>query len=235
MFDNDGDVTIEVILDTREPVDLRQKIIKSFPNVKFKEVALKEGDIMIHCETDDGLKILIERKTVGDLYGSVMGSKGKKPRFPSQCVRLLTHQTDTVVILLITGDINEYCNFMKKRKGVIIDPSVFDSIIASVMVRYNIRVLVDHDDLNGIKRAIKVGMKICEGNLDIVAQRNLDALISRFLNITLVQWSNIRKMYGTDLTYIANGADLTQVQGIGKVKERRIKELIIGKSSDWMT
>jgi ERCC4-type nuclease len=225
---------MEVILDTREPADFRKKIIKEFPNIKFKEVALKEGDILIHCENEGSMKVLVERKTVADLYGSVMGSKGKKPRFPSQCARLTTHQTDSVVILLVSGDITEYCNYMKRVKHVDIKPEIFDSIIASVMVRYNIRVLVDNDHLNGVKRSIKVGMKICEGNLDIVAQRNLDALISRFLNITMIQWSNIRKMYGTDLTYIANVADLTKVQGIGKVKERNIKNILIGKSNDWL-
>lgn len=226
-------VYLLITLDTREPSDLRKWIINQFPNIKFQEKALKEGDILIECENEKNTKVLIERKAVSDLYGSVIGSKDHAPRFPSQCTRLSTHETNCVVVLLVTGSVAEYVNKMKRAKGIVIDPSLFDSIIASVMTRYNIRVLVDNDHHNGIKRAIKVGMKVCEGNLDLVAHRNCDALMARLLNITLVQWKAIRDAYGTDLTYIAN-ANLSAINGIGKVKERRIKEIITGKSNDWM-
>lgn len=222
-----------ITLDTREPAELRQWIMKQFPKLNFKEKALKEGDILIECGNDKGTKVIIERKDIADLYGSVVGSKGKAPRFPSQCARLITHQADSVVVLLVVGNVQDYVMKMKKMKHIDIDPELFDSIIASVMVRYNIRVLADSDKYNGIKRAIRVGMKICEGNLDIVAHRNCDALMARFLNITLIQWLAIREAYGTDLTYIST-ADLSIINGIGKVKERRIKELITGKSNDWM-
>jgi len=230
---------VQVIIDTREKAADRAQIIKQFPktkypNLHFTEQALKEGDILVKCENDNQISCLIERKSVSDLYGSIMGTKGHPARFPEQCVRLLTHQGESVVILLVTGDIHKYIAMRKKRHGLEIDPDIFDSFIASVMTRYNIRVLVDDDNMSGIKRAIKVGIKCCEGGMDLVQSRNLDALISRFLNITLVQWRAIKSTYGTDLTYIATKADLSVIPGIGKVKERRIKELIIGKSSDWM-
>ena len=221
-------------MDTREPAELRQWIIKQFPKLTFVEKALKEGDILIECENDKNTKVIIERKQISDLYGSVMGSKGKPGRFPAQCTRLMTHETNSVVILLVTGSVADYVAKMKKAKHIDIDPEIFDSIIASCMTRYNIRVIIDHSDYNGIKKAIKIGMKVCEGNLDLVAHRNCDALTARLLNITLVQWNAIRKQYGTDLTYIA-GADLSCIQGIGKVKERHIKEVLTGKSNDWMT
>lgn len=222
-----------ITLDTREPAELRQWIIKQFPKIKFVEKALKEGDFLIECENDKNTKVTIERKDVGDLYGSVVGSKGKAPRFPAQCTRLMTHECNSVVVLLVTGSVTDYINKMKKYKHIDIDPELFDSIIASCMTRYNIRVIADNDKYNGIRRAIKIGMKVCEGNLDLVAHRNCDALTARLLNITLVQWNAIRKQYGTDLTYIA-GADLSCIQGIGKVKERHIKEVLTGKSNDWM-
>jgi ERCC4-type nuclease len=221
-------------LDTREPAELRKWIIKQFPNLNFVEKSLKEGDILIECENEKNTKVIIERKKMDDLYGSVVGSKDHPARFPSQCVRLLTHQTNCVVVLLITGSVSDTVTKLKKYKKIDVDPGLFDSIIASVMTRYNIRVLVDPSHENGIKRAIKVGMKVCEGTLDLVAHRNCDALTARLLNITLVQWNAIRKMYGTDLTYIAS-ADLSCINGIGKVKERRIKEVLTGKSNDWMT
>jgi len=227
-----GDYLI-ITLDTREPQELRNWIIKQFPKLTIEQKALKEGDILICCENDKNTKVIIERKDIGDLYGSVMGSKGKPGRFPAQCSRLITHETDSVVVLLITGSVTDYVNKMKKYKKMHIDPDVFDGIIASVMTRYNIRVLIDTDKYNGLKRSIKVGMKVCEGNLDLVAHRNCDALMARFLNITLVQWRAIRDAYGTDLTYIAS-ADLSCIKGIGKVKERRIKDMIKGTSNDWM-
>jgi hypothetical protein len=223
-----------ITLDTREKADLRKWIIHEFPKLTFKEEALKEGDILIECENNKKVKVLIERKTISDLYSSVLGSKGHVGRFPSQCSRLITHQVDSVVILLITGDVTAYALELKRKKNIIIDIELLNSIIAGVMTRYNIRVLINPDKYGGLKQAIKVGIKICEGELDLVAYRNLDALIARFLNITLVQWRNIREVYGTDLTYIANTADLAKIRGIGKVKERRIKELLCGKSDDWM-
>lgn len=222
-----------ITLDTREPSDLRQWIIKQFPKVNFIEKALKEGDFLIQCENDKNTRVIVERKDVGDLYGSVMGSRGKPGRFPAQCTRLMTHETNSVVILLVTGSISDYITKMKRAKNIDIDPELFDSIVASCMTRYNIRVIVDNDKYSGIRKAIRIGMKVCEGNLDLVAHRNCDALTARLLNITLVQWQAIRKAYGTDLTYIAT-ADLSCIQGIGKVKERRIKELLTGKSGDWV-
>lgn len=228
---------IEIILDTREKAEDRARIIKQFPkskypNLNFKEEALKEGDFLIKCDNGNGISVLVERKSIPDLYGSIMGSKGKKARFPDQCCRLMTHENDSVVVLLVTGSVNDYCEMMKKR-GKDIEPELFDSFIASVLVRYNIRVIIDNNNLNGIKRAIKVGIKCCEGNLDLVQHRNLDALLARFLNITLVQWKSIKEAYGTDLTFIAK-ADLACVKGIGKVKEKRIKDLIVGRSDDWL-
>lgn len=222
-----------ITIDTREPQEIRNYIKKKFNKITIKEAALKEGDILIECENDKHTKVLVERKRCSDLYGSVFGSKGHTARFPSQCARLITHQCNSVVVLLITDSVRDFVDDMWKYKKMKVDADVFDSIIASVMTRYNIRVLVNPDKYKGIEQAIRVGIKVCEGNLDLVAHRNCDALIARFLNITMTQWRAIREVYGTDLTYIA-GADLSCVKGIGKVKEKRIKELLVGKSADWM-
>lgn len=237
-----GGVTlVEITIDTRERAQDRAKIIKGFPKTKYpdiiwKEVALKEGDFLIRCNNGNNNSVLIERKSISDLYGSMMGSKGKPGRLNDQLNRLLTHQTDKVVILLVTGSINEYITYQKKR-GNDIDPDVFDSIIASVMCRYNIRVLVDDNNANGIKRALKCAMKICAGEQDIISKRNCDALTARLLNITLIQWRAIRNTHGTDLTYIAklSDAELTAIDGIGKIKAQRIKNVLCGKSNDWLT
>ena len=209
-----------------------------YPNILWKEIALKEGDFLIQCNNGNRNRVLIERKSISDLYGSVMGSRGKPARFPDQLARLITHQHDCVVVLLVTGgkaEIKKVIDYQKKR-GVIVDPEFFDSIIASVMCRYNIRVLVDDNNMDGIKRALKCAIKICEGEEDMVAKRNCDALMARLLNITLVQWKALRNTYGTDLTYIAklSTTQLMEVDGIGKVKAQRIKDVLCGKSNDWL-
>lgn len=235
-----GDTLVEITIDTRERAQDRAKIIKEFPKIKYpdivwKEVALKEGDFLVQCNNGNNNSVLIERKTISDLYGSVMGSKGKPGRFNDQLNRLFTHQMDKVVVLLITGSVNEFIAYQKKR-GNEVDIDFFDSVIASVMCRYNIRVLVDDNNMSGIKRALKCAMKICAGDQDIISKRNCDALTARLLNITLVQWQAIRSEYGTDLTYISklSDAELTKIDGIGKIKAKRIKEVLNGKSNDWL-
>ena len=83
---------------------------------------------------------------------------------------------------------------------------------------------------------IRTMQKVCDGQLDIPAHRNCDALAARLLNITLIQWKAIRDTYGTDLSYIASLSDkqLMDVDGIGKVKARKIREMLTGKCNDWL-
>jgi len=225
-----------ITIDSREPVSIKEWLPKQFPKIKFKIEVLKEGDFLGECENNKNLGILVERKYIGDLYSSVMGTKGKKGRFPFQVSRLTTHQCDKVVILLVTGSIDEYIYKMQKL-GITIDRDVIDGIIASVVVRDNIRVIVDYDEKNALKRMVRCMQKICDEQLDIPAHRNCDALMSRLLNISLVQWKALRDTYGTDLSYIATLSDkeLMEVDGIGKVKARKIREMLNGKCNDWMT
>lgn len=198
---------------------------------------MKEGDYLFTCENDSRPKILVERKSVGDLYSSIMGStsKGKPSRLTSQVSRLTTHQTDSVVILLITGSVEEYVVTMKKF-GKSVDPDLIDGTIASLLTRDNIRIIWNYHEKTGLKQMVRTAIKICEGSMDVPSLRNLDTLTARLLNITLVQWKNIREIYGTDLTYIATLKvnDLMKVDGIGKIKAQRIKEMLTGKSNDWL-
>lgn len=224
-----------ITIDSREPGWVKEWLPKQFPKIKFKIEALKEGDYQSDCETGRPPSVLCERKAIGDLYSSVMGSKGKKGRFPFQVSRLTTHQCDKVVILLVTGSVDEYIYNMKKLH-VTIDPDIIDGIIASVLVRDNIRVIVEYDEKNALKRMVRVMQKICDEQLDVPAHRNCDALTARLLNITLVQWKAIREAYGTDLSYIASLSEkqLMDVNGIGKVKARKIREMLTGKCNDWI-
>jgi ERCC4-type nuclease len=224
-----------VTIDSREPSHIKDWLPKQFPQYKFQIKALKEGDFLGECENKKNLGILVERKFIGDLYSSVMGSKGKKGRFPFQVSRLTTHQCDKIVILLVTGSVDEYVYKMQKL-GVTVDRDIIDGIIASVVVRDNIRVIIDYNEKNALKRMIRTMQKVCDGQLDIPAHRNCDALAARLLNITLIQWKAIRDTYGTDLSYIASLSDkqLMDVDGIGKVKARKIREMLTGKCNDWL-
>lgn len=224
-----------VTIDSREPASIKEWLPKQFPKIKFKVEALKEGDYQSDCENGKPPSVVVERKAIGDLYSSVMGSKGKKGRFPFQVSRLTTHQCDKIVILLVTGSVDEYVYKMQKL-GVTVDRDIIDGIIASVLVRDNIRVIIDYNEKNALKRMIRTMQKVCDGQLDIPAHRNCDALTARLLNITLIQWKSLRNTYGTDLSYIASLSEkqLMDVDGIGKVKARKIREMLTGKCNDWL-
>mgnify|MGYP000850620189 FL=1 len=181
---------------------------------------MSEGDY----ESD---RVIVERKTIDDLYGSIIGSKDKKGRLPSQLSRLTTHQSDKVVIILITGNIDDFVKRMRKIK-IKVNRDIIDGMIASIIVRDNIRVLFNEDEKSGLIQMVKIMKKIDEEELDIPKLRNMDALAARLLNISKNQFLAIKDKYGSSLTYIAslNEKDLASIDGMSKLKAKRIKDIL---------
>lgn len=232
-----GDI-IRVIIDSREKEWIPTFLSKEFPNVTFEVKKLDEGDYLAECDNGQSM-VLVERKQIGDFYSSIMEKRilkdgTRKNRMRDQVERISVAQSNSVVIYLITGDQNKFVEQMQNINQKV-DVDILDGAIASLLVRDNIRVIIDYSDKGGLKRMVRIMQKICDGQLDLPKMRNCNMLAARLLNITRRQWNALKELHGTDLTYIASISEkeLMKIEGIGKLRAKKIKEILTGTSEDW--
>lgn len=210
---------MHVLVDTREPSSKYEFLSAAFPNHSFEQVALNEGDFATQ-------HVIVERKTISDLYGSIIGSKGKKGRFEDQVLRLACH--DKIVLLLITGNIFEFIESSKKR-GRVIDTSIIYGAIGSVSCRERIHVMWIEHEYNALLSMIAFMNKVNDGNYSMSSRRDPDILLARYFKLTPTQWKNVRKKFNSLLQLSsASEKELMEIKGIGKVKAHGIKELVNG-------
>lgn len=210
---------MHVYVDTREPKAKYEFLVNAFPNHSFELAALPEGDFATG-------QVIVERKTISDLYSSIIGTRKKKGRFEDQILRLSCH--NKIVILLITGNIFEYITNMKKR-GIDIDTSIIYGAIGSVSCRERIHVIWAEHEYNGLLSMIAFMQKVDEGNYGIASKRNTDVLLARYFKLTLSQWKEVKKKFNS-LLELSNATekDLMEIKGIGKIKARGIISLVNG-------
>lgn len=213
---------MHVVIDTREKQWLKDWLPLTFPEHTFELKALKEGDFLSNPGTP--YEVLVERKTIDDLYQSKY-----EGRLDTQLSRLTAHQNNKLVMILITGSPEEFIRKMRRPPVCInIQHSYIDAIIASILVRDNVRVLIDSNEETALRRMIKIMEKVEDGNLGIPKIRNEDMLAARICMLTPSQWFELKEKYGSSLVHIASlkERDLTKVKGIGKVKATRVKEIL---------
>ncbi len=214
-------MAFSVTIDSREPKWIKDWLPRTFPKLKFDISKLEEGDF---CSEH----VIVERKTIADLWGSIMGSKTEDGRLEAQLSRLTTHQSDKIVIIMITGDVDEWLGKMR-RLHILVDEDIIDGMIASLIVRDNIRVICGAHEKSCLKRMIRIMWKIeVEHSLDFPKLRNPDMLMARILDISKNDWFAIKETYGTSVSYLCKltEKDFGKVSGIGKVKSKRIVEIL---------
>jgi ERCC4-type nuclease len=202
-------------MDSREHKSTKEWLPKQFKDIKFEIKALPEFDYLtLNCG--------IERKTIPDLWSSIADG-----RFHSQLDRISTHQ-DKILIYLITGDINKW--YIKERAAKrYANMETIHGAIASLIARNNIRVLIDPDDHNGLKRMVKIIRRIEEDGVNLFpSARDPDCLAARLLNIDLITWKALKEVYGSSLKYIStlSKKDLEKVPGIGPIKAKAIMMIL---------
>jgi ERCC4-type nuclease len=209
---------LKVYVDTREPKSHLKFLTKVFPDVTFIPRALGEGDFA----TD---KVLVERKTVADLYGSIMGNKYQPGRLPNQIGRLACHD-DQIVMIMVVGDMKEYMENAKEHHFKVNDDIIYGQL-ASIMCRERIHVMWFSDEWTALICMTKFMKKIEEGNYMIPSRREPDMLAARLLGVTLHQWYDLKKKFKT-LANMAEAPDkeLSTIYGIGKAKAKKVKDLI---------
>lgn len=212
-----GGGSTEIIVDTREPPEYFDFLKGFYPNHKFIWQKLDEGDF----QSD---RVLVERKQIGDLYGSIFGSKGKPGRLPSQVERLSLHD-ERVVLILVTGSLQEQMRVMERELGLIINPDIIYGTLASISCRERIHVLWIEDEWSALIHMVKFMTKVEEGKLMVPGRREPVALWARLLGITPKQMEALMMKYPSPISMAqASPKDLQFVPGIGKQKSQTIIE-----------
>lgn len=210
---------MEILVDTREKKPTFSFLVDRFPEHTFKWQKLDEGDF-------DSGRVLVERKTIADLYTSIIGMNGKPGRLPSQLSRLATHD-DKILFVLITGNVDEYIDRMKNEFGVTISPDIIVGTIASIAYRERIHIMWIEDHFNGLTEMIRFMQGVEEGKHMVPSKREPDNLLARYLGVSISEIQEMKLRFGS-LQNIMNASetDLQKVYGIGKAKSAKIKKLL---------
>lgn len=209
-----GDAIItDIIVDSREPKQISTYLTKTFPKNKFTVACLKEGDYK-------SAKVLCERKKIGDLYGSIMDK-----RIWSQVNRMAQFD-DMKLVLLITGNLDDYIKSMRRYKKFINEKIIF-SCIDDIACRYGFEIFWIEDEKQALNIMVGYMENVDEGNLLVPTKAHPEALIARYLGITVVQYNELHLKYGA-LSKIAKitTAELAKVKGIGAIKSKKILTML---------
>lgn len=209
---------VKITVDTREPDRYYNFLDQAFPNMEVVKGTLKEGDY-------ESKKVLVERKTLPDLYGSLIGSKGKPGRLWRQMDRLATHD-DKVVGVLITGDMGETYEAMKELE-IDFNPDLLYGTIGRIVSSYNFQVMWIANEWSALIAMGKFMKQCDEGKFGIPMRRDPDVLAARLLKVTTYQWADLKKKFGT-LENIGNASlkELQSVYRIGPARAKFIKKCI---------
>lgn len=174
-----------------------------FPIHSFEIKKLDEGD---YCSG----KVLVERKKIGDLNSSY-----KSGRLHNQLSRLTAHHCDKVVIVLITGSVEEFAN-SERKKGRQVSKETIHRVVASLLVRDDIRVIWNYHHENGLREMVHIMEAVAANKLDISHTQNHDMLLARFLGVTPSQWTSITKVHGTSICHFCTMTkkDWMKVRGL---------------------
>lgn len=208
---------MHVLVDTREPHNKFEFLTKTFPNHSFERIKLDEGDF-------ESPKVLVERKTISDLYSSIVGSKGKKGRFEDQILRLSCHEK--VVLLMVTGNMVDFLTNESDR-GRDINPSIIYGAMGSVSCRENIHVWWFEHEWNALIAMVSFMQKVDEGAYKMPSRRDPDILLAKYFRLTPTQWKYVKKNFNSLLELSeATDKELMKINGIGRTKAKGIKELV---------
>lgn len=207
-----------IIVDTREPEKYILFLRKTFPDMVFERFALKEGDYASE-------RCLVERKTIPDLYGSIMGPNR---RIQDQIERISVH-SDKVQVLLITGSVAEFVKGMADPSiHVKVDPNVLFGEIASIACRYGIQPLWIENEWEAMITMVKFMSKVDQGKWMVPVRRDPEILAAKLLGISVLQLKTLMMKHKCLHTLASvPDKDLMTVKGIGPAKAQNIKSVLL--------
>lgn len=218
---------LKVRVDTRERIELFRQIELIFPDVEFERKQVTHGDYLALSETNDGL-VLVERKTIQDLYHSVFSKdkqKNGRSRMSNEVDNLATHENEFVLFLII-GSIMEFQSDMAKLDKSF-NVTLLYAEIASLMVREHFHILWARNEMDARIMMIQFMIAVHNGKYCVPARRDPDKLMARILRITPDQYKHLKTLFGS-ISNIAkqNPESIQSVHGIGPSRAAFILEML---------
>lgn len=222
-------MSLKIRVDTREDISLFREIQRVFPDVEFERKKVDHGDYWAASQTNGGL-VLMERKTIGDFYQSIMGRKqaNGRSRMANEVDNLATHENEFVLFMVI-GSVTQYHKDMLELE-IAVDTSIIYAEMASLMTRERFHIFWAPDEANARIMMVKFMQAVHDGKYQVPARRDPVKLMARILRITPAQLQQLLNKHHS-IQNIANqkpGA-LSVIPGIGPSREKFILEMLNGK------
>tara|TARA_B110000967_G_scaffold117533_1_gene120257 strand:- start:1602 stop:2330 length:729 start_codon:yes stop_codon:yes gene_type:complete len=136
---------LNLVYDSRE-LKLKE-YLESTDKIQIIQEYLDLGDIIFRNDSKDIL--IIERKTMGDLYSSIQDG-----RYKEQKIRLMNHYSNHQIVYIIEGTISCSSKFFKKAKPIT------DGALLNMTFRDKLNVIRTKDVSDTASILYKIGNKI---------------------------------------------------------------------------
>lgn len=224
-------MSLKITVDTREDVTLFHEICRVFPDVNFERKKLNDGDYWAECSTREGL-VLVERKTVGDLYQSIVGEKqaNGRSRLVNELDRFTTHENEFLLYLVI-GSITDYHRSMLDLE-IPVNTSIIYGELASIMTRERIHVLWGYSEKDARIMMVQFMKAVHDGKYCVPARRDPVKQMARILRITPDQLKQLLTKFKTIQNLSKQPPEnLTFVRGIAEQRANFVLEML---NNEWV-
>lgn len=205
---------MELIIDSREPKKIKTRLIKKYGKAHNITIdTLTEGDYLSKT-------VICERKTVGDLYGSIIDK-----RLWSQVNRMSTYE-DKTKIILVTGSIKAF-EAMLRRKKKFINHKMLHNAIASILRRYDFSIMWIENENDALDILMGYMDRSDKGDANKPVRADPDVLLSRLFSIPLKTYKELILNFGSIKNLAAaNKKELMNVKGVGEKRATHILEIL---------
>ncbi len=209
---------LRIIVDEREKKSGIPDLLKAVGvNIEIK--TLPVGDYIVAPE------IVVERKSIRDLISSIFDG-----RLFDQCNRLREHFQHPVI--LMEGDVDEIEEFTE-------NPLVFYGALSSIALDFKIPVLPTPNATHTAKLLVSMSsrkdatkgpfLKKIKKSSDL--QRQQLSVLCSLPGVGEKLATRMLEKFGTPLQVLgASSVDLSKVEGLGKERAKKIKEMLESKS-----
>lgn len=212
-----------VVVDSREKAELRKYLF--LKGIKFSTRALITGDYLFWNKDNPDIRVLIERKNIGDLVSSYVGG-----RIEAQFKRMAE---EPFPILLVTGTVKD----LSKSIPFKVHEDIAEKVISDAVIKYGFRSVIwivngfKDPRREGVLTAVNILKSLVDNNLDNIpakksikkADPRLDAL-KGFLNVKVNIAISLLKKFGTvGKVLAATDQQLLAVDGVGISTVNRIR------------
>ena len=193
---------LNLVYDSRE-LKLKE-YLESTDKIQIIQEYLDLGDIIFRNDSKDIL--IIERKTMGDLYSSIQDG-----RYKEQKIRLMNHYSNHQIVYIIEGTISCSSKFFKKAKPIT------DGALLNMTFRDKLNVIRTKDVSDTASILYKIGNKIIK-NPEFFKNDSETTKMNYLDTIKICKKDNMTPK-------LCNIVQLSQIPGVSK----QMAEIIIEK------